>query len=44
MKNRRIVTLASTLLLSSFCLVTGPRAQDTNGTTMQHGNYDGHGQ
>jgi hypothetical protein len=38
MSNHRIVTLAGTLLLSTFCLVAGPRAQDTNGTTMQHGN------
>jgi hypothetical protein len=38
MNNRRIVTLAGTLLFSTFCLVTSPRAQDTTGTTMQHGN------
>ena len=38
MNNRRIVTLAGTVLLSTFCLVTSPRAQDTNGTMTQHGN------
>ena len=38
MNNRRIVTLAGTLLLSTFCLVTSPRAQDANGTMIQHDN------
>ena len=38
MNNRRLVTLAGTLLLLTFCLVASPKAQDTNGTTMQHGN------
>jgi hypothetical protein len=37
MNNRRIVTLAGTLLLSTFCLATSPRAQDANGVMMHDG-------
>jgi hypothetical protein len=38
MNNRGIVTIAGTLLLSTFCLVTSPRAQDTNGTMTHDSN------
>jgi 6-phosphogluconolactonase len=32
MNNRRIVTFAGTVFLSTFCFVASPRAQDTNGS------------
>jgi hypothetical protein len=37
MNNHRIVTLVGAVLLSAFCLVPSPRAQDANGVMMHDG-------